>query len=120
VAGKAVETIVPQTVPQIRPIFIKCADGNQRLYRAFLDFFALAMWSKSFKKEMNEFLTDISRVIESQIDPLATGEAGSAQHPPTALATLILGATFGLAMQYLMNPERDEILNGFDILLCVV
>ena len=67
-----------------------------------------------------QFLTDISRVIESPVDPLTTGEAGSAQHSPAALATLILGSTFGLAMQYLMNPERDEILNGFDILLGVV
>jgi hypothetical protein len=30
---------------------------------------------------------------------------------------MILGTTFGIAMQYLMNPEREEILSGFDILL---
>jgi AcrR family transcriptional regulator len=94
---------------------------NQQLYRAFLDFFGLAMWSQSFKKEMNGFLTDISRVIEKQIDPLTTGEeAGGAQPYPAALATMILGTTFGIAMQYLMNPEREEILNGFDILLGVL
>jgi AcrR family transcriptional regulator len=92
---------------------------NQRLYRAFLDFFGLAMWSKSFKKEMNGFLNDLSRVIESQIDPLTTGKAGSVQHSPAVLATMILGTTFGIAMQYLMNPERQEILGGFDILLGV-
>jgi AcrR family transcriptional regulator len=98
----------------------KLLKTNQRLYRAFLDFFVLAMWSKSFKQEMNAFLNDLSRVIENQIDPLAIAKAGSAQHSPAALATMILGTTFGIAMQYLMNPERQEILNGFDILLRVL
>jgi AcrR family transcriptional regulator len=93
---------------------------NQRLYRAFLDFFGLAMWSKSFKKEMNGFLNDISRVIERQMHPLATGEDGPGSHSAAALTSIILGTTFGVAMQYLMDPERQEILNGFDILLGIV
>lgn len=93
---------------------------NKRLYRAFLEFFGLAMWSKSFQKEINGFLNDISRVIENQIDPLTTGELGSKPHSPAALATMILGTTFGLAIQYLMDPERQEILDGFDILLDVI
>jgi AcrR family transcriptional regulator len=92
---------------------------NQRLYRAFLDFFGLAMWSKSFKKEMNGFLQDISQVIEDQLDPLAASRAGSSPHTPASLATMILGTTFGLAMQYLMNPERAEIMDGFDILFSI-
>lgn len=88
---------------------------NQRLYRAFLDFFGLAMWSKSFKKEMTGFLNDISRVIESQM--LTTGEDIPGAHSPAALTSIILGTTFGIAMQYLMDPERQEILTGFDILI---
>ncbi|MFZ0579765.1 MAG: TetR/AcrR family transcriptional regulator [Candidatus Acidiferrales bacterium] len=89
---------------------------NRRLYRAFLDFFGLALWSPSFKKEMNGFLNDILRVIERQIEPRTARDA----HSPAALATMILGTTFGIAMQYLMNPEREEILRGFDILLGVL
>jgi AcrR family transcriptional regulator len=90
---------------------------NHRLYRAFLDFFGLALWSKSFKKEMNGFLNDISRVIEEQMHPFTIGKDG---HSAAALTSIILGATFGIAMQYLMDPERQEILNGFDILLGVI
>ena len=93
---------------------------NQRLYRAFLDFFGLAMWSKSFKKEMNGFLHDISHVIEDQIIPLAVRREESSSHSAESLATMILGTTFGLAMQYLMDPERAEIMHGFDILLDVL
>lgn len=93
---------------------------NQRLYRAFLDFFGLALWSKSFKKEMNGFLHDISHVIESQIDSFAAEKPGFSRHSAASLAATILGTTFGLAMQYLMNPEQVEILNGFDILLDII
>jgi AcrR family transcriptional regulator len=93
---------------------------NQRLYRAFLDFFGLAMWSKSFKKEMNGFLEDITTMIASQIDPRTPHRSGSPQHSAASLATMILGTTFGLAMQYLMNPDRAEIMQGFDILLSMI
>jgi len=89
---------------------------NQHLYRAFLDFFGLAMWSKSFKKEMNGFLHDISTVLSDQIEPLAASAAGARPYSPASLSTIILGTTFGLAMQYLMNPGRAEIMAGFDIL----
>ena len=69
---------------------------------------------------MNGFLNDISRVIEKQIELRATRDPGHAPHSPAALATMILGTMFGNAMQYLMNPERQEILSGFDILLGVL
>jgi AcrR family transcriptional regulator len=94
--------------------------NNQRLYRAFLDFFGLALWSKSFKKEMTGFLNEISHVIESRIGSPITGKNASRSHSPAALTAMILGTSFGLAMQYLMDPERQEILNGFDILLSAI
>lgn len=90
---------------------------NQRLYRAFLDFFGLALWSKSFKKEMTGFLNDISHVIEIEMRSATTGPRS---HSPAALTSMILGTSFGLAMQYLMDSERQEILNGFDILLTAI
>jgi AcrR family transcriptional regulator len=93
---------------------------NQQLYRAFLDFFGLALWSKSFKKEMNGFLNDISSVIEKQISPLTAAGKGPRSHSAAALTSIILGTTFGIAMQYLMYPDRQEILEGFDILLGVI
>lgn len=93
---------------------------NQRLYRAFLDFFGLAMWSKSFKKEMTGFLNDISHVIESQMRSSTTGEDGPQSHSLAALTSMIMGTSFGLAMQYLMDSEREEILSGFDVLLSAI
>lgn len=91
--------------------------SNKRLYRAFLDFFGLAMWSRPFQEEMAGFLGEISRAIEHQIHPSAKkpGAPDSA-----ALATLILGVSFGIAIQYLVEPDREELLDGFDVLLGMV
>jgi len=33
---------------------------------------------------------------------------------------MIMGTTFGLAMQCLMDPERTETMHGFDILHDIV
>ncbi|WP_420236715.1 TetR/AcrR family transcriptional regulator [Telmatobacter bradus] len=114
-----------QSVPQKAAFFIsynrELLVTNQALYRAFLDFFGLALWSSSFQKEMNEFLDGVSQVIESHME--TSGVADSAVESPAlqnssvaTLANTILATTFGIAMQYLMNPERSDLLEGFDLL----
>jgi AcrR family transcriptional regulator len=86
---------------------------NHALYRSFLDFFNLALWSDSFRREMNQFLDEIAAVIERGLgDEMAPVDGYSA----ATLTHLILGTSFGLAMQYLMKPEDESILPGFDIL----
>ena len=90
-------------------------ETNHALYKAFLDFFNLALWSVSFKKEMIQFMEEIRRILEenlheaADLDPMAKQKSSSQ-------AELILAVTFGVAMQYLMAPEKREILDGFDTL----
>jgi AcrR family transcriptional regulator len=93
---------------------------NRALYRAFLDFFNLAMWSESFRVEMNDFLDGIINAIERQISDDKSAPADELHHSPAALARMILATTFGIAMQYLMHPEQEDALDGFDILLALV
>jgi AcrR family transcriptional regulator len=93
---------------------------NQALYRSFLDFFNLAMWSESFRKDMNAFLNDIAVAIEKQIEEKDPAMDASGAYSPSALARMILGTSFGIAMQYLLNPEHEELLDGFSILESVL
>ena len=51
---------------------------------------------------------------------LTAAGKGPRSHSAAALTSIILGTTFGIAMQYLMYPDRQEILEGFDILLGVI
>jgi hypothetical protein len=78
------------------------------------------MWSESFRKDMNAFLNDIAVAIEKQIEKKDPAMDASGAYPPAALARMILGTSFGIAMQYLLNPEHEELLDGFSILESVL
>lgn len=90
--------------------------SNNALYRAFLEFFNLAMWSTSFRKEMNLFLREISEAIALQIGEESSALNVAPLSSPSVLTKMILGMTFGIAMQYLMDPEHEEVLAGMDVL----
>jgi len=90
-------------------------ETNHALYKAFLDFFNLALWSPSFKKEMTEFMGEVRRIMEDQLSD-AGQEVASGRLKASTQAELILGVTFGIAMQYLMSPEDRSILKSFEAL----
>jgi AcrR family transcriptional regulator len=90
--------------------------SESALYRSFLDFFNLAMWSDSFRLEMNGFMAEIVAVIERSVQS-AHEQAGPAIQPSPAIqARMILATSFGIAIQYLMNPQDTDIMQGFAIL----
>jgi AcrR family transcriptional regulator len=88
---------------------------NQALYRSFLDFFNLALWSNSFRDEMNQFLNEIAAVIEHNLGDQGA-EMQKGRYSSSTQARMILGSSFGIAMQHLMDPENDDILQCFEIL----
>ena len=90
--------------------------ANQDIYRAFLDFFGLALWSPSFQKDLNEFLDGVSLVLASHMETATTVDIARNTFPVGTLSRTILATTFGIAMQYLMNPDRKELLDGFELL----
>ena len=88
---------------------------NSGLYNAFLDFFNLAMWSESFSKGMSAFIRDIADGIsDSFANP--TEMENCSQEKLANLVTMILGASFGIAMQYIMDVGNTQILESFDVL----
>ncbi len=93
---------------------------NTALYKAFLEFFNFAMWSASFKVEVTGFITDISSAIEAQI--MKDGDEGSplSQFPAEVITRLILAASFGLSIQYLLDPEDGRILPGFAAIRSII
>jgi hypothetical protein len=90
--------------------------ANQAMYRAFLDFFGLALWSPSFQKELNEFLDGVSQVLETHMETTVPSDSAHKNPRVAILTNTILATTFGIAMQYLMNQERKELMKGFDLL----
>jgi AcrR family transcriptional regulator len=93
---------------------------NTSLYKAFLEFFNFSMWSESFKAEMVGFIANISTAIEVQIMRDGGERSQILQFPPAVITRLILAASFGLSIQYLLDPKDTRILPGFDAIRSVI
>jgi AcrR family transcriptional regulator len=90
------------------------------IYRLLLDFFSMAMWSKSFKQEFKVFFKEISDVIGTYIVHDCSINQNSKNYSPSQITRLIIAATFGIAMQHIADPENEEILDGLDIIQSII
>jgi AcrR family transcriptional regulator len=93
---------------------------NRDLYKLLLEFFSMAMWSKAFEQEMNLFFREISEVIGRYIVSDYSINESLQAHSPTAIARMVLGGIFGIAMQYILEPDDQEILDGLNIIQAVI
>ncbi|WP_213993095.1 TetR/AcrR family transcriptional regulator [Sodalis sp. dw_96] len=94
---------------------------NTALYQCFLEFFNYAMWSEPFKEEMAGFVSDILIAIDAQV--VRNDEGNAPQPSPFSLEVitrLILAASFGLSIQYLLAPADTRILPGFDAMKAII
>ena len=87
---------------------------NKHIYTLILDFYNLSLWSDTFRDELKCFLTDISTVFEKYIEDDAIFKENMQEYSAHVLVRMIIGSTFGAAMQYILNPD-DDILNGINI-----
>lgn len=90
--------------------------NNRDLYVTFLDFFGVSLWSPSFKAHMKDFFSQIGSAINSELKQVAVDSNRLTEKDPEALTTLILASSFGLAMQYLINDEKEEMHRSFELM----
>jgi len=104
-------------VVQYSQVLIK---ENTDIYRVLLDFFNMAMWSQSLNKELGAFLKEISNIIEKYIINDCTLKENVQVYPPNAITRLIVGAVFGIAMQYILEPENEDLLESLNIIQAMI
>ena len=93
---------------------------NTAIYRLLLDFFSMAMWSPSFTEEMRAFFKDVTDVIGAHIVGDYSVQEDLQAYTPELVTRMIIGATFGIAMQYILDPEDQKILDGLNIIQTVL
>lgn len=89
-------------------------------YRNFLEFFNVAMSSATFRTHVDAFTTNIATIIENRINynELAKDVLGGCS--PQVITRFILSAAFGISLQHLLNPENQDILSGFTLMLAML
>ncbi|MFZ2948201.1 MAG: hypothetical protein WA003_01835, partial [Desulfuromonadaceae bacterium] len=93
---------------------------NTAIYRLLLDFFSMAMWSPSFTEEMRAFFKDVAAVIGTHIVSDCSVQENLQAYSPELITRMIIGTTFGIAMQYILDPDDAEILDGLNIIQAMV
>lgn len=88
---------------------------NTHIYTLILDFYSLSLWSDTFKEELKCFFKDISTVFEKYIKDDFIVNENIQEYSSHVLVRMIIGATFGVAMQYILIPDDKTILNGMNI-----
>jgi len=90
------------------------------IYRIILDFYGMAMWSETFNRELSAFLKEISEVIEKYFANDYSISKNLQNYSPNLLIRMIIGATFGMAMQYILNPDDEEVLDVLGIIKTMI
>lgn len=89
---------------------------NTDIYRLLLDFFNMAMWSKSFNTELSAFFKEVSDVIGKYIVSDYSIKDNLQAYSPNLITRMVIGATFGMAMQYILDPDDEGVLDGLTII----
>lgn len=84
-------------------------------YRNFLEFFNFSMNSPEFQKRVAVFISDISAMIERRIARYEPERKVLDALSAAAVTRFILSASFGIALQHLLDTENQDIRAGFTI-----
>lgn len=93
---------------------------NTAIYRIILDFFSMAMWSPSFTQELRAFFKEVTDVIGTHIVGDCSVQEDLQAYTPELITRMIIGATFGIAMQYILDPDGRDILDCLNIIQAVI
>lgn len=80
----------------------------------------MAMWSESFNKELSAFFKEISDVIGKHLVNDDSIDESLRAYSPNSITRMVIGTTFGIAMQYILDPNDNEILDSLNVLQTVI
>lgn len=88
---------------------------NRDLYITFLDFFGVSLWSDSFRIRMNSFVDEIANAINGELEQATTDDNRLAAKDPQGMTRLILSSSFGIALQFLISRNHEEMQRSFEL-----
>lgn len=86
------------------------------IYKVVLDLFNMGMWSQTFTKPCRSFFEEITAIIEKYIASDYFLNEKLQGYSPNVITRIVIGAVFGMAIQYILDPENQELLDSLDIL----
>lgn len=92
--------------------FSEMLEHNSGLFRLLYDFTSLALWSDCFRESLSSLFKELSGMIEEFILESGSLKEDLKGFNPKALSRMILGSMFGIAIQAVLDPDNEEIIDG--------
>lgn len=86
------------------------------LYRLLLDFYSLATWNEEIKKEFRAHFDESVSLLCENLKHIPLKNSSSDTHSYKQIAKLIAGASFGVAMQYVMDENNTDAVLSLRIM----
>lgn len=99
--------------------FQKMLSETPELFRLLYDFIGMSIWSDSFRKLLRQLFQEIADLIEKDVLINISEKDKFAGHSPQAVARIISGALFGIAIQSILDPEKETFSDALNMLSVV-
>lgn len=100
--------------------FQKMLSETPELFRLLYDFIGMSIWSDSFGKLLRQLFQEISDLIEETVLSNLSENDRFTGYSPKAVARMISGALFGIAIQSILDPETETLSDALKILPVMV
>lgn len=106
---KTVET-ADEKIDAIIDLFDELFQNDPALIRLFFDLYSLSLWSEDFKSLLASLMDEINDLVKVEIVEELSDSDTVANISKTDFSKVIVGAVFGMALQYTLSPEENKEL----------
>jgi len=109
-----------EKIVSLTQYFTEMLRDKPKLLKLFIDFAAQALWTPSFREQVDSLFDSLTELIEKFILNDSEAHQSVQNHSSKAIAKLILGALFGTSVQTLLSADKDNSFESFDLAECLM
>lgn len=94
--------------------FKEMLEKNSELFRLLYDFSGMALWSSTFSSLLRDLFSDIADLIGKYVLSSSSAKGILAGYSVKSIARMIFGAMFGVAIQVILDPKEEELLDSLN------
>lgn len=94
----------------------KMLNKNPKLFRLLYDFISMSIWSDSLRELFRQLFQDLSDLIEKHALIDISLNKNLKDYSLKAIARMIIGAMFGVTIQCIIDPEKENLSDALNII----
>jgi AcrR family transcriptional regulator len=103
-----------EKISSLNTYFKEMLENNSELFRLLYDFSGMALWSNTFSALLRDLFSDIADLIGKYVFSDSNVKGVFYGHSVKSIARMIFGAMFGVAIQVILDPNEEELLDSLN------